>query len=75
MENKSVAPLKSELFYDFIVDLADKADTDTLGKKAVYAAAKSHFGVDGRVIGGWASALSRKGLITVSSTNIVISRA
>lgn len=75
MEKKSVAPLKSELFYEFLDDLAIKADTDTLGKKAVYAAAKSHFGVDGRVIGGWASALSRKGLITVNATNIVISRA
>lgn len=64
--------LKSELFYNFLKDLATKADTNDLNKASVYDAAKTAFGVDGRVLGGWASALSRKGLITVSPKTITI---
>ena len=72
MAKESVAPLKSELFYEFLNDLAIKADTRELNKKAVYDTAKIQFAVDGRVLGGWASALSRKGLISVSKTTIFV---
>ena len=68
----NMAQLKSELFFDFLKGIADNADTKSLNKKAVYDTAKQHFGVDGKVLGGWSSALSRKGLISVTPTTITL---
>lgn len=69
MANKVLA---SDKFYDLIKGLATSADVNTLDKKKVYALASETFGVEGKTIGGWASALSRKGLITITATQITV---
>lgn len=57
---------------NLLIDIAEKSGTTSMNKKAVYAEACDVLGITNRSIGGLVSALSRKGLVHVTSLTITL---